>query len=36
MGANVFSRFQTQRDVGRFFSQVKGSPLDSVRRLQTL
>ena len=25
MGANVFSRLQTQRDVARFFSQVRGS-----------
>ena len=32
MGANVFSRPQTQRDVARIFSQVKGSPFDSVRR----
>jgi hypothetical protein len=32
MGANVFRRPQTQRDVARIFSQVKGSPLDSVRR----
>jgi hypothetical protein len=31
MGANVFSRPQTKRDVARIFSQVKGSPLDSVR-----
>jgi hypothetical protein len=36
MGANVFSRPQTQRDVARIFSQVKGSPLDSIRRSQTL
>jgi hypothetical protein len=35
MGANVFRRPQTQRDVARIFSQVKGSPLDSGRRLQT-
>ena len=35
MGANVFSRPQTERDVARIFSQVKGSPLDSVRRWQT-
>ena len=28
MGANVFRRPQTQRDVARIFSQVKGSPLD--------
>ena len=35
MGANVFSRPQTQRDVARIFSQVRGSPLDSVRRSQT-
>ena len=32
MGANVFSRPQTQRDVARTFWQVKGSPFDSVRR----
>jgi hypothetical protein len=32
MGANVFRRLQTQRDVARIFSQVKGSLLDSVRR----
>jgi hypothetical protein len=32
MGANVFSRPQTERDVARIFSQVTGSPLDSVRR----
>ena len=32
MGANVFSRLQTQRDVARFFSQVRGSLFDSVRR----
>ena len=32
MGANVFRPPQTQRDVARIFSQVKGSPLDSVRR----
>jgi hypothetical protein len=31
MGANVFSRPQTQRDVVRTFLQVKGSLLDSVR-----
>jgi hypothetical protein len=31
MGANVFSRPQTQRDVARIFLQVKGSPLDRVR-----
>ena len=36
MGANVFSRPQTQRDVARFFSQVEGSAFDSVRRWQTL
>ena len=35
MGANVFSRPQTQRDVARTFLQVKGSLLDSVRRWQT-
>jgi hypothetical protein len=35
MGANVFRRLQTQRDVTGIFWQVKGSPLDSVRRLQT-
>ena len=28
MGANVFSRPQTERDVARIFSQVKGSPLE--------
>ena len=28
MGANVFSRPQTQHDVARIFLQVKGSPLD--------
>ena len=32
MGANVFSRPQTQRDVARTFLQVKGSLLNSVRR----
>jgi hypothetical protein len=32
MGANVFRRLQTQRDVARIFSQVKGSLFDSVRR----
>jgi hypothetical protein len=32
MGANVFSRPQTQRDVLRMFVQVDGSPFDSVRR----
>ena len=36
MGANVFSRLQTQRDVARMFPQVKGSQFDSVRRWQTL
>jgi hypothetical protein len=35
MGANVFSRLQTQRDSVRMFAQVKGSPFDSVRRRQT-
>ena len=35
MGANVFSRPQTQRDVLRMFVQVDGSPFDSVRRWQT-
>jgi len=32
MGANVVSGPQTQRDVARIFSQVKGSLFDSVRR----
>jgi hypothetical protein len=32
MGANVFSRLRTQRDLLRMFSQVKGFPFDSVRR----
>ena len=32
MGANVFRRLQTQRDVARIFSQVKASLFDSVRR----
>ena len=36
MGANVFSRPQTQRDVPRIFSQVKSSQFDSARRWQTL
>jgi hypothetical protein len=31
-GANVFSRPQTQRDIARMFSQVGGSPSDSIRR----
>jgi hypothetical protein len=35
MGANVFSRPQTQRDSVRMFTQVNGSPFDSVRRRQT-
>jgi hypothetical protein len=35
MGANVFSRLRTQRDLLRIFSQVKGFPFDSVRRRQT-
>jgi hypothetical protein len=35
MGANVFRRPQTQRDVARFLSQVRGSQFDSVRRWQT-
>ena len=35
MGANVFSRPQTQRDVLGRFVQVKGSRFDSVRRWQT-
>jgi hypothetical protein len=26
MGANVFSRLQTQRDAAGYFSQVRGSP----------
>jgi hypothetical protein len=32
MGANVFSRPQTQHDVARTFLQVKRCLLDSVRR----
>ncbi len=32
MEANVISRFRTQRDVLRMFTQVKGSPFDSVGR----
>ena len=32
MGANVFSRPQTQRDVLRMFVQVMDSQFDSVRR----
>ena len=28
MGANVFSRPQTQRDVARIFSQIRGSPFE--------
>ncbi len=32
MGANVFNRPKTQRDVARFSSQVSGSSFDSVRR----
>ena len=35
MGANVFSRPRTQHDVSRMLAQVKGSPLNSVRRQQT-
>jgi hypothetical protein len=35
MGANVFSRPQTQRDSIRIFTQVNGSPFDSLRRSQT-
>jgi hypothetical protein len=35
MGANVSRRPQTQRNVARFFSQVRGSGFDSVRRSQT-
>jgi hypothetical protein len=35
MGANVFSRPQTYHDAVRFFSQVKGFRIDSVRRWQT-
>jgi hypothetical protein len=35
MGANAISRPQTQRDSVRMFTQVKGSPFDSVRRCQT-
>ena len=36
MGANVFSRPQTQRDVARFFPQVRGSQFDAGRRCRTL
>ena len=32
MGANVFSRPQTQPDALRMFMQLEGSPFDSVRR----
>ena len=32
MGANLFSRPQTQRDVARTFLQVEGSLLDTIRR----
>ena len=32
MGANVFSRPQTQPDLVRMFSQVKRSPFDSAKR----
>jgi hypothetical protein len=32
MGATVFSRPQTQHDVARLFSQVRGSLFDPVRR----
>jgi len=32
MGANAFSRPQTQPDLIRMFSQVKGSPFDSASR----
>jgi hypothetical protein len=32
MGANVFSRPQTQRDRVRMSVQVNGFPFDSVRR----
>jgi len=32
MGANVFSRVQTQRDLVRLSTQVKGSRFDSARR----
>jgi hypothetical protein len=35
MGANVFSRPRTQRDILRTFVQVMGSQFDSVRRRQT-
>jgi hypothetical protein len=35
MGANVFSRPQTQHDPIRFFSQATGSQFDLVRRWQT-
>lgn len=31
MGANVFSRYQTQCDPARLFIQVKASRFDSVR-----
>jgi hypothetical protein len=37
MGAtNAISRLPTQPDPVRMFARVKGSPFDSVRRLQTL
>jgi len=35
MGASVFSRLLTQRDVAGMFTQLKVSPLDPVRRRQT-
>ena len=35
MGANVFRRPQTRRDVARFFAQVRSPRFDSVRRWQT-
>ena len=36
MRANAISRLPTQPDPISMFMQVKGSPFDSVRRLQTL
>ena len=36
MGANVLSRPRTQHDPVRTFSQARGSPVDPVRRRQTL
>ncbi len=35
MRANAISRLRTQPDLLRMFMQVKGSPFDSVRLLQT-